>query len=41
MSRSGGASRDLSRIALRAGLSVSEFKAEMTVENAIVSANWR
>ena len=31
----------LSRIAARAGLSVSELKAEITVETAIVTANWR
>ena len=31
----------LSRMAASAGLSVSELKAEITVETAIVTANWR
>ena len=30
-----------SRMAARAGLSVSELKAEITVETAMVTANWR
>ena len=39
--RSGGAPCGLSRMAASAGDSVSELKAEMSVEKAIVSANWR
>jgi hypothetical protein len=36
-----GASWDLSSMAASAGDSVNELIAEMTVEIAIVSANWR
>ena len=39
--RSGLAPWGRSRMALSAGESVSELNAEMTVENAMVSANWR
>jgi hypothetical protein len=41
VSRSGGAPCGFSRMALSAGDNVSELIAEMTVENAMVSANWR
>jgi hypothetical protein len=38
---SGGAPWGRNRMELSAGERVSEFTAEITVENAIVSANWR
>ena len=39
--RSSGAPRGRSSTAASAGESVSELNAEMSVEKAIVSANWR
>src|SRR6516162_9056789 len=36
-----GPPRGLSKIAASAGLSVSELNAEITVETAMVTANWR
>jgi hypothetical protein len=39
--RSGAAPCGRSRMALSAGESVSELIAEITVEKAMVSANWR
>ena len=41
VSQSGLSVFGFSRIAARAGLRVSELKAEMSVETAIVRANWR
>jgi len=44
MPGSGGAAplaRSRSKSAVKAGLSVSELKAEMTVDTAMVKANWR
>ena len=41
VSASGGAPRSLSSMAASAGDSVSELTAEITVEIAMVTANWR